>query len=200
MKNLTMTDILTMRPCSGYEKDRLTELGAGRTSITPLEILDLDIPIIDRFWVVLRNKVIGAKICDEIGCVFAEHVLPIFEKEYPDDRRPRKAIEVTRRHIAGDATDDERSAARGAAWAAAWAAGNAAWAAGDAARGAGDAARGAAWDAARGAAWGAARGAARGAAWAAAGAAGWDAADAADAAEQKWQLEQTRAILDREGE
>lgn len=28
----------------------------------------------------------------------AEHVLPLFEKEYPDDKRPRQAIEVARRY------------------------------------------------------------------------------------------------------
>ncbi|KKM14731.1 hypothetical protein LCGC14_1703260, partial [marine sediment metagenome] len=120
------------------------------------------------------------------ACECAEHVLPIFETERPDDKRPRKAIAVTRRYVHGKATKNEMTAAAGAAWAAAgaawaaagaawaaawaaraaaWAAGDAAWAAGDA-RAAGDAAWAAAW-AARAAAWAAGDARAAGAARAA---------------------------------
>ena len=80
----------------------------------------------------------------------AEDVLGLFEPEYPNDSRPRTAIEVARRFANGEATQEElaaaraaaRDAARDAARAAAWAA---AWAAAGAAR---DAARAAAWAAA----------------------------------------------------
>jgi len=141
----------------------------------------------------------------------AKRVLPIFEKEYPNDKRPRIVIEKARLFALGEISKEELAvaraaagdaagaAARDAAWAAAWDAARAAAgaaardAAGDAARdaawAAGDAARAAAWDAARAAAWDAARAAAWDAAWAAAGAAGdaaraaaWDAARAAGAA------------------
>ena len=74
----------------------------------------------------------------------AEHVLPIFEKQYPDDKRPRKAIEAARAYARGDIDAAAGDAARDAAGDAAWAAaGDAAWDA------AGDAARAAAWAAAR---------------------------------------------------
>jgi hypothetical protein len=66
------------------------------------------------------------------ACRVAEDVLPLFERQCPDDDRPRKAIEVMRRYANGEVTGEERAAARAAAWAAAWAA-----------------ARDAAWDAAR---------------------------------------------------
>ena len=65
----------------------------------------------------------------------AEQVLPIYEEKYPDDNRPRRAIETARRYAEGLATEGELAAARTAAWAAAWAA-------------ASDAAWDAAWDAA----------------------------------------------------
>ena len=63
----------------------------------------------------------------------AELVIDIFEKEYPHDNRPRKAIEAAKKWLR-QPTEKNRLAA-GAAGAAAWAAGaaaRAAWAAGDA--------------------------------------------------------------------
>ena len=139
----------------------------------------------------------------------AEHVLPIYEEAYPDDSRPRKAIEAARLFAAGSITAEELrrawdaagaawdaagaaardaaraaagaagAAARDAAWDAAWAAGDAAGAAWDAAGDAARAAAGDAWDAAWDAAW---------AAWAAAWAAARD-------AEQKWQAKRLIGML-----
>ena len=105
-----------------------------------------------------------------VECDCAELVLPIYEKQYPNDSRIRDCIETTRQWAKGEATEAEREAATWAATgaatvgsrgAAAWAA-RAAGAAAGAARAAG-AAAGAAWAAAR-AAWaaGAAAGAAEG--------------------------------------
>jgi hypothetical protein len=37
----------------------------------------------------------------------AEHVLPIYEKEYPDDDRPRKAVQATRDYANGKITSEE---------------------------------------------------------------------------------------------
>jgi len=79
-----------------------------------------------------------------LACDYAERVLPIFEKKYPTDDRPRNAILVARRFANGEATETERAAAS-----AAWDAGDAAWAAAWDAR---DAARAAAASAARAAA------------------------------------------------
>jgi hypothetical protein len=84
----------------------------------------------------------------------AERMLPIYEKAYPGDKRPRDAIRAARAYAKHPTPRNQqrmnaaRAAARAAAWAAAWdAAGAAAWAA--------------AWDAAGGAARDAAGGAAR---------------------------------------
>ncbi len=104
----------------------------------------------------------------------AELVLPIYEKYYPDDSRPRLAIQAARDYANGLITLEELTAAGAAAWDAAWYAMYAALAAAwDAARAARDAALAAAWDAA-----GSARDAALAAAWDAAGSA-WAAAGAA---------------------
>jgi hypothetical protein len=101
------------------------------------------------------------------ACDCAEAALPIFEKKYPDDKRPRHAIEVARAFANGETTSDESNAAWDAARAAAMdAAGAASW----------DAARAAAW-----AAWASARDAAK-----AAEAAAWAAwASARDAASER---------------
>ncbi|CAJ7431974.1 putative bacteriophage protein [Burkholderia pseudomallei] len=96
-----------------------------------------------------------------------------------EDQRSKDALNVAERFVNGEATDEERDAARDAAWAAvrgvtrddAW-----------------DAARDAVWPArtaARDAAWGAARAAARGAVWAARCAAGDAAGDAAEDAQKE---------------
>ena len=122
----------------------------------------------------------------------AERVLPIYERAFPTDRRPRAAIEAARLFAA--AWDAAGDAARAAAWNAAEAAAGAAGA-GDAAWAA---ARAAAWAAGAGdAAWAAAEDAARAAAWDAAEAAAEAAAgDAAGDAERDWQTQRLTAYLD----
>ncbi len=117
----------------------------------------------------------------------AERVLPLFEGVFPDDVRPRTAIETARRFAHGEATRQELGAARDAVARAArtasvWAARDAAWAARDAAWDARDA-----W-----AAW-AARDAARDAARAARDAA--DTARDARDAEREWQTRHLTTIL-----
>lgn len=98
----------------------------------------------------------------------AARVLHLYERRYPEDHRPRRAIDATRQFARGEIW----AAARDAAWAAAWAAAR-------------DAAKDAARDAARAAAWAAD--------WNAAGAAAGDAARAAAGnAEREWQ---TRRLL-----
>lgn len=68
------------------------------------------------------------------ACDCAERALPAYERSYPEDARPRMAVETARRYADGHATADELAAASwdagdaarvatgGAAWAAAWAA------------------------------------------------------------------------------
>jgi hypothetical protein len=73
----------------------------------------------------------------------AESVLHIYEKQYPNDDRPRKAIQAARDYANGVVDKDELDAAWSAAWDAVAAAGDA-WYAGAAARSAARAAAGAA--------------------------------------------------------
>jgi len=139
-----------------------------------------------------------AENCDQVARLmaadFAEAVLPVFESQYPNDSRPRAAIEAARKFATGEITAAAEAAAWAAAKAAAWAASDAAkdasWAAAmaasDASEAASRAAAMAASDASEAAAWAAAKAASRAAAWAAAmaasEAAAWAASDASEAA------------------
>ena len=110
------------------------------------------------------------------ACDCAERVLPIYERDYPGDARPRTAIEVARRYADGNATQEELDAAEAAA---------------------GAVARAAEWGTAWVAAWAAAGAAAGAAVEVAAGAAAWATAWAAAArdAECTWQTQHLCELL-----
>jgi len=123
----------------------------------------------------------------------AELVIDNFEKEYPKDDRPRKAIETAKEWLENKNDSAARSAAS-TAWSAAKSAESAAWSAASSARSATSAAKSAAWSAAWSAesaesaastAWPAAKSAASTAwsaelaAWPAAKSAAWSAAKSA---------------------
>jgi hypothetical protein len=68
-----------------------------------------------------------------LACGYARHTLHIHEDKYPEDKRPRKAIETAEAWLKGEATEQEcrdaANAADAAAYAAAYAADAAAYAA-----------------------------------------------------------------------
>ena len=161
MLTTTLKEIRSHSPCTEGWATLLEHLDK---SPAEAKTCDAPVPLLtvlesngfnDALWVL--DNCINPHICRLFAADCAERVLHLFERERPDDDRPRKAIEVARKT---NATVQERAAARDAARAAARAAaGDAAWAAAGAT----------AWAAARTAAWAAARAAA----WAAAGDAAW---------------------------
>lgn len=169
----TLNQIRKHNPCEDSWKELLKSLGKTKADYTEVSIryiLDI-LGVADAIWA-LRAVEGHDKEIRLFACECAESVLHFFEEKFPDDNRPRNAIESARRYANGEEGEDELIAARAAAAAARAAAGAATWAAGDAA---GDAA-GAAAGAARAAAWDAADDAAGAAAWDAArdaGAAAW---------------------------
>lgn len=179
LKTLTIAQVHRWRPCSmapgeKYSRDGLRALFGG-DSITPLAVLYLPIPAPDKLWVLLHPEIIPERDLHLLACAFVEHVLPL-----DCDPRSRAAIEIKRRWVDGQATDDELAAAARAA--------RAAW----------DAERDAAWSAVvatmqsaflaaeRSAMWAAERTVVRSAVLA-----------AARSAEHDWQLAQVRSILER---
>lgn len=111
---------------------------------------------------ILTNYV-SENTCHELGVVFALSCIDNFEKEYPDDKRPRQAIEAKQKWLRGEITERDLAAAESAAWSAVDLA---------------ESARSAAWSSARSAAWSTARSAA----WSTA----WSAESAAWSAESAW--------------
>ena len=102
MKRYTVDDVLELNPCSPYTRREIQKLWGKRKSLSLVSIMKLGIPVEDRMWVACRlldRRTLVAWACD---CV--ERVLPIFEKEYPKDKRPRKVIETTRKRLRGKAT------------------------------------------------------------------------------------------------
>ena len=164
----TLNKIKSYSPCENGWKKLLNHLGKTEADDEVLELRTIfeSNGLNDTIWAMRavdgKDKEIRLFAAD---C--AEFVLPIFEKEYPNDDRPRKAIQAARDYANGLMSREQLAAADAA-----------------------DAARAAAWDAARDAAW-AAWDAARDAAWDAAGAAARDAAGAARAAAG----EQIKSIL-----
>ena len=138
----TLNAIRERSPCEdGWEK-LLKHLGKKKADDEPLAfstILESN-GLDDALWCLrsLPEKYHGRIWL--MACDFAERVLHIYEKRYSGDKRPRVAIETSRRYALGNATQEELAAARAAAGAAAW-----------------DAAGAAAWDAAWDAAWAAER-------------------------------------------
>ena len=126
-KSFTIDDVMSWGPCGSvdpddgpYNRGYVTGLFAGRESLTVDDVLDLDIPDADKLWVVLREPLLTEADLHELACRLAEEVLPIFERAYPNDNRPRLAIEAKRKWLKGEITDDELAAAEAAARAASW--------------------------------------------------------------------------------
>jgi len=145
-----------------YSDEEISTL-VPESGLTPLEVAELNILVVDRLWVLLRKEIISTMELRLLACDWAEEACRMSGWS---DERSLAAIAVARRFAVGEATEDELSAAareaRAASWAAVGASEFAATAAVDAAA---LVAEEAAWKAAWSAAWSAARSA-------------WEAADA----------------------
>jgi hypothetical protein len=118
-----------------YSNERIAEL-VPEDGIAPLAVCELDIPILDKFCVLLRPEILPDRKLRQFACWCASRAL----RRIPSpDPRSRRAIRVAGRYSVGKASDQELAAARAAARAAAAAAWDAEW----------DAEWDAAWDAAR---------------------------------------------------
>ena len=153
----TLNEIREHSPCSGGWAKLLKSLDKTQADDEPLaleHILDSN-GLADALWA-LRVVKGHDKALRLFACQCARLVLPIFEKQYPEDDRPRKAIEAAEAFALGRIGEDDLekayvyadAAARAAYFAAARAADAAYFAAARASRAAADAASYAAYFAA----------------------------------------------------
>lgn len=125
----TLNAIRAHSPCRSSWEKLLAGLGKTKADDEPLPLLQiLDILNLDDALWVLQNTKCDDRLSRHFGAWCAEQVLHLFETAMPGDMRPRQAIECARND---SATQEDRAAARAAAWAAARAVGDAVW---DAAR------------------------------------------------------------------
>lgn len=120
MLSCTLNEICAASPYENSWRKLLGHLGkskADETIVTLETVLDSN-GLFDALWV-LDNVIKNKRIFLLFAADCAEQVLPIFERERPEDDRPRMAIAVARNP---DATDEDRAAAR-STLAAAWATG-----------------------------------------------------------------------------
>jgi hypothetical protein len=115
IKTLTVDDILALRPCGRYPREAVAKLFGKRKKATPKLVAAAKIPAEYRLWLLLRWPGMDESRRRLLAADVAEHVLPIFERDHPDDKRLRTAIDVARRYARGE----ETVGALNAAWAAA---------------------------------------------------------------------------------
>ena len=131
----TLNKIKLHDPCEDGWKKLLNYLGKTEADDEPLELRTIleSNGVDDTIWA-LRAVEGKDKEIRLFAADCTELVLPIFEKQFPDDDRPRKAIQAARDYANGIISEKELAAAwaADAAGAAEWAA-RAAWAAMDAA-------------------------------------------------------------------
>ena len=121
---ITVNQIMDWGPCPDYTRERVIELFEGRPWVSPKDVLESSITHEDKLWVVLRPEILGEDNLHLCACDFAESVLYIYEREYPEDSRPRAAIESKRTWVK-DKSEKNRAAmaaSRVASWTASWAA------------------------------------------------------------------------------
>ena len=124
MLTLTFRAAKMARAClRSYEKFAKFKGGATEWGIDKpfplLEVLDNN-GLHDALWALhyCRPKTERNRIARLFACDCSERALPSFEKQYPEDKRPRLTIEVARRFTNGMATSAELAAAQEAAYAA----------------------------------------------------------------------------------
>ena len=132
MKQITVDEIMQRRPCGwdkkndgqNYTRERVEELFAGRETITMLDVLDMAgegaIPAEDAVWVFTRLGMAAGEDHRLFAAICAAEALPVFEARFPDDKRPRRAIEAAVDYAHGLISAAKLDAASAAAWDAAW--------------------------------------------------------------------------------
>jgi hypothetical protein len=116
MMKYRVEDVLRREPCAEYTPERIRELFAGRESMGLDEILQLDIPAVDKYWVLAHVDWLTERGLRLVACDIAEQCL-LRERSAgrEPDERSWEAIKVSRKFAHGKATPQELDAAHDAA-------------------------------------------------------------------------------------
>ena len=116
MKLITL-EYLEKRGACCLDDPELMKKIKRKLPATPIDVCRGKIvPGEDKLWLLLHEDFIPKNDLFLLACDFAEHVLHIFEDKYPEDMRPRNAIEARRGWVAGIVSDEELNEATWAAW------------------------------------------------------------------------------------
>ena len=120
MKTATLQDALNARPC--YKEEQVKALFGSRETLDVNQLAALDIPDADKVWALAHPHFLDTKENAVRFAVFcAEQSLPIFETRFPEDKRPRAAIEAAKAWLQNPtaaAAADSAEAASASAYAA----------------------------------------------------------------------------------
>ena len=108
----TVARELGERPCADDFKQACEVLPDWKTTAyTPTEMAAHGVMHSSIIWAWARKESLGPELVVEFACQCAERVLHIFEEQFPDDDRPRKAIEAARKWADDPTKENARAAA-----------------------------------------------------------------------------------------
>jgi hypothetical protein len=120
---ITIDTIMDFNPCYSYDEIREMierNIGKKRKTININDVLESDIKSEDKLWLILRKEFMTEKqlLSVEIFC-WDKIARKIWEKYYPDDKRPHKFVALKKKKLKGIIIDKKQwKAASDAAWAA----------------------------------------------------------------------------------
>jgi hypothetical protein len=113
----TLNEIRRFSPCEDSWKQLLTYLNKTKADDEPLDFKTIieAVGIKEAIWYLRTQEF---KDYYKLVVRVAYSVLPIFENKYPEDKRPRSAIEAVEDFMNGEISKEELETVRSAAWAA----------------------------------------------------------------------------------
>ncbi len=120
MITTTLNAIQARRPCKKVWEKLLNHLGKTKADEEPLSFKTIfeSNGFSDALWCLSSLGEQQRSRIQLMAADFAERVLPIYEKHYPEDMRPRQAIKAARDYANGLISNKELGAAKAAAYAA----------------------------------------------------------------------------------
>jgi len=107
-KKITVADATRIWTKDKHVEGRVKELWQGRKTLNAFEILDLDIPLRDRLWLLIGGDILPLTVRTKLCCRFAKHTLHIFEQHATIDVRPREALDAAYRYVDKEMPREEK--------------------------------------------------------------------------------------------